>query len=312
MSFPLEGNFSVKTAVLSCIETDRIPHAIIIDGDKGLGKHTLTMFLAKAGVCSEREKPCGVCRNCHLAEIGSHPDIIVVSTEEGKKNITVAQIRSLRAGAYIKPHMAARKFFIVDGADLLNEQAQNAFLKVLEEPPAGVCFILIAQSKAALLDTIISRCVCFSLSVPDMSDSVKYIKSKTGLAENEIKTALEETSGNIGLALQMLCGESDNSVGQDAKQFVSLISQEDYFGMLSITAKYEKNRVLAGEFLKEIKAFTAEEIRKNRNKAYGLKGLYEFYDALCGFEKSLITNINLSLLFSALCCKAESIAKNSN
>lgn len=310
MSFPLVGNLSVKTAVLNCIETNRIPHAVIIEGDKGLGKHTLAHYLAKAGVCDEAVKPCGVCKNCHLADVGSHPDITIVSPDEGKKNIKVDRIRALRSEVFIKPHMASRKFYIIDGADLLNEQAQNAFLKVLEEPPKGVCFILITESKAPLLDTIISRCICFSLSTPEACESVGYIKEKTGLSELQIKAALKDTSGNIGEALSLLNGDKENAIHSDAVKFVSALTDCDYHTMLCVTCTYEKNRVKAGEFIKEVKILTADEINKNRNKTYNLKALFMFYDALCGFEKSLITNINLSLFFSAVVCKAEEIAKN--
>lgn len=92
-----------------------------------------------------------------MAGAGSHPDIYIAAPEDGKKNITVAQIRSLRNEAYVKPHIANGRAFIIDMADTMNEQSQNALLKVLEEPPGNTLFLLIAQSKAALLDTVISR-----------------------------------------------------------------------------------------------------------------------------------------------------------
>ena len=175
MSFPLAGNARIRGALTAAIESGRLPHAILIEGDKGTGRHTLAAFTARAAVCEGENKPCGECRGCRLEHAGTHPDIWTVAPEDGKKNITVAQIRSLRSEAYVKPHMSARRVFIIDMADTMNEQAQNALLKVLEEPPGSVLFILIAENKAALLDTVISRCTVLSLSPPEISEAEKYL-----------------------------------------------------------------------------------------------------------------------------------------
>ncbi|MBQ3817247.1 MAG: hypothetical protein II802_03115, partial [Clostridia bacterium] len=238
---------------------------------------------------------------------GSHPDVLSVCAQEGKKNISVAQIRELRADAYVKPHMADGKVYIISGADSMNEQAQNAFLKILEEPPAGVVFILLVESKAVLLDTIISRCVSFSLCAPDFEDSVKYIKAQTDIDDAVIKNALEQTSGNIGKALNILSGAGGGVLSNDANEFISFMLEGNCYGMLKVTSGYEKNRVLAEEFFKQIKLLVSEKVRENSGKVYKLKDLIEFYDKLCEYEKSLKTNINLSLLFSAIVCEAERI-----
>lgn len=309
MSFPLVGNLRIRDAVMAAVAEKRIPHAILLEGDKGTGRRTLMRFLSRAAVCDGENSPCGECRGCHLAEIGTHPDITVIAPEDGKKNITVAQIRALRTEAYVKPHMAVRRVFVIDKADTMNEQAQNAILKVLEEPPADIIFILIAESAAALLDTIISRCTVLSLVPPETDEAVGYLRKNTDFSEEQIKEAIGITGNNIGAAIDALSG-GGTAAQAAAKRFAELLISGDEAEMLKITAEFEKNRVLADEFFKELKISLATEIKKNLRNTITAKALVSFYDTLPEFEDALKTNINLSLLFCALVCKAAQISHN--
>ena len=307
MNFPLAGNARIREALTAAVESGRLPHAILIEGDKGTGRHTLAAFIARAAVCEGENKPCGECRGCRLEHAGTHPDIWTVAPEDGKKNITVAQIRALRSEAYVKPHMSARRVFIIDMADTMNEQAQNALLKVLEEPPGSVLFILIAENKAALLDTVISRCTVLSLSPPEISEAGKYMAASMNYTSEQISSALKESGGNIGAALNLLSGGSSGAATA-AEEFIKLMLSSDELGMLKTAAKFEKSRTEADAFLKELKLCTAAALKKNLSNSLTARTLSDFYTALGGFEQSLATNVNLSLLFSALVCKATEIS----
>ena len=307
MNFPLAGNARIREALTAAVGSGRLPHAILIEGDKGTGRHTLAAFIARAAVCEGENKPCGECRGCRLEHAGTHPDIWTVAPEDGKKNITVAQIRALRSEAYVKPHMSARRVFIIDMADTMNEQAQNALLKVLEEPPGSVLFILIAENKAALLDTVISRCTVLSLSPPEISEAEKYMAASMNYTSEQISSALKESGGNIGAALNLLSGGSSGAATA-AEEFIKLMLSSDELGMLKTAAKFEKSRTEADAFLKELKLCTAAALKKNLSNSLTARTLSDFYTALGGFEQSLATNVNLSLLFSALVCKATEIS----
>ncbi|MEE1330158.1 MAG: hypothetical protein U0K18_03020, partial [Acutalibacteraceae bacterium] len=280
----------------------------IIEGDSGLGKHTLTKFIAKAAVCDVEDAPCGVCKNCHLADISSHPDISVTAPEDGKKNISVAQIRSLRNETFVKPHMAKRRVFIIDFADTMNEQSQNALLKVLEEPPGNTFFLLIAESKAALLDTILSRCTVLSLSVPEYGEAEEYILKNHKYPEQQVKLALSDFGGNIGRTLEALNGAKTKTASA-AEEFTKHFLSGSDAGMLKTTAEFEKNRVDAALFIKELKTCVAKAAKENYRNLLTAKMLLNFYNELSGFEESLNTNINLSLLFCSLVCKATELSK---
>lgn len=308
MSLTLVGNGKINSAVTGFLKENRIPHAILIEGDKGTGRHTLARFLSKAAVCSGESIPCDNCHDCAIADSFCHPDIIYTAPEDGKKNISVAQIRQLRDETYVKPHSANRRVFVIDCADTMNPQSQNALLKVLEEPPGNVIFILIAESKSALLTTVISRCILLSLTPPERNIAIEYIKSLGQYSENDIAHALESSNNNIGRALLILSGKDSTETEGTAKEFIDAFLHSDLWGMLSTLAPYEKNRALADRLFKDLKLAVAEEIRKKPD-SYSAKRLSKLYTLLCELEKSLVTNISLSLLFSHLAASATEISK---
>ena len=302
MIFPLVGNTKIADTVLNFIRQQHIPHAILIEGDSGTGKHTLARFICKAVVMSgenndfSQEKP--------LSEM--HADITVIAPEQNKKNISVSQIRNLREEAYIKPHSAPKRVFVIDFADTMNEQSQNALLKVLEEPPETTVFILLTESKAPLLETVLSRCVLLTLSPPKKNDGVEYIMSNTKFEESDIEYALEISRNNIGEALKVLEGKDTKKTQASAKEFLEYYLRNDTFGILSVTAQYDKNRIEAQQFLKDLKSFTVSYLRK-KLKSFEAVKLSKLYDTICELEKSLITNINLSLLFCSLISRSDRI-----
>ena len=133
-------------------------HAWLLHGGTAAERGKLALEIASAAVCRGSEPPCGVCPACVKAAKGLHPDIIRVEREEDKASIYVRQIRALSEDAAVAPNEADRKVYIVPEADKLVPQAQNAFLKLLEEPPKGVCFVLCAASIGSILPTVLSRC----------------------------------------------------------------------------------------------------------------------------------------------------------
>lgn len=303
MSFPLIGNERLKNAVESFIAADRIPHALLIEGESGVGRHTLADFITLAAVCRGENAPCNACNSCHLAKVGSHPDIVITVPDNGRKNIAVDQIRSLRTQAFVKAHIADKRVFVIDRAETMNDQAQNALLKVLEEPPAGVVFILIATSRTALLDTIVSRCVTLTPAVPERALSVEYLAASNKGTAEEIEAALEEAGGRIGRAIEVLENTVSDKATLTAIEFLKLLDGGEEWEMLKLLAPFEKDRAGTDALFSALKNETVHQLRKARPQSIRSRVLNRFYDQLCSYEELLKTNINLSLLFSAMVCR---------
>lgn len=141
-------------------------HAIILSGD-GEATKARARAIAAERLCQGPDAPCGHCRHCRKVFQGPfpgiHPDVALVERQTNsagklRREITVDQIRGLGVDALVLPNEAARKVYILPEADAMNPSAQNAFLKLLEEPPAFVTFVLCARNREALLETVRSRC----------------------------------------------------------------------------------------------------------------------------------------------------------
>lgn len=308
MSFPLIANERVKESVDLLISTRRIPHAIIIEGDEGTGRKTLARYLAKAAVCEADQKPCCSCRNCHLADAGTHPDIETVSLEPKKKNIAVEQIRALRTTSYQAAHTADCRAFIIESADTMNAASQNSLLKVLEEPPSNVVFILVAEAAKNLLETVVSRCVVFSLFPPSVHEGIKLLKHR-GFPERDAAYILEQENGNIGKAIKRLDGDLGSAGIDAAHDFFEAINRGAALdALLSVTA-LEKDRAETAKFVTALKEAISENFKKSRSYTTVARELADFHSVICELEPLLNTNINLSLFFTALTSKLLSVKK---
>lgn len=161
----------------------RLSHAYIISGPRD-ATLALVQHLAQAYVCSsEGDGPCGVCPDCRKANGNIHPDIIRLTVPEGKRNILVDQVRQLRADAYIRPNEARRKVFVIEDAQTMNDSAQNALLKVLEDGPQYLSFLLLSENAQQLLPTIRSRCETLSLIARPDEDTQEIDEELQKMAE---------------------------------------------------------------------------------------------------------------------------------
>lgn len=136
-----------------------LTHAWLVFGEDGSDRDKLAGFIASALLCgAPAGRPCGVCSHCRKTAADIHPDLIRISKRPDKREIIVEQVRAMTQEAYIRPNEAGRKVFVIEQADLLNPNAQNAMLKVIEDPPGNSAFILVCKNPGSLFDTIRSRC----------------------------------------------------------------------------------------------------------------------------------------------------------
>ena len=204
----LAGNGPLKRQLE--LETARrgLSHAYILSGPAGSGKRTLAGLLAAALVCTGGgERPCLSCPGCRKALAGIHPDI--VRAGDDGKDISVAQVRQLRADAYIRPNEADRKVYILEKAQTMNPSAQNAMLKLLEEGPAYAAFLLLTDNAAALLPTVRSRCELLPLSPVTEAEAEDWLAGRfPDRSPEERRQAARRCEGLLGRAVAQLEGQA--------------------------------------------------------------------------------------------------------
>jgi DNA polymerase-3 subunit delta' len=193
------------------ITQQRIPQALLITGNKGLGKRELAERFAASLLCSAPNadgESCNQCHGCKLIAAGNHPDLIYIVPEEPGKAIGINQIRELILDTQLKPQYDAYRVVIIDPADQLNKAAANAFLKCLEEPTERTLIILITAKPAKLPITIVSRCQRLAINPPDRNTVIDWLKQQS-IGDPETLAALSQ---NAPLAALQYAGEDTLSI----------------------------------------------------------------------------------------------------
>lgn len=170
---------SVKSSLSSLYTQNRIPHAVIIESTDNKKGEELAEFISMWAVCTAEEKPCGKCGQCIKAKAQAHPDIFYAYTEKKSQTYSIEQMRSIIKDASIRPNEAGSKIYIFRQADTrLAPIVQNAFLKLLEEPPQNTIFILLCENSKRLLPTILSRCTVLRIKSERRYDETAVENSK--------------------------------------------------------------------------------------------------------------------------------------
>lgn len=196
------GQESIVGHFREAIRSGKLSHAYIFTGEEGFGKRLLAERVAAAIECeSEGERPCGMCMHCLQASVGTHPDIIhVVPT---KTRIGVDDIREqLINDIQVKPYEGNYKVYIIADADTMNEAAQNALLKTLEEPPAYAVILLLAVNTGSFLQTILSRSLTLSLKPVKTEVITEYLMNNCSLPDYMAKLCASFACGSIGKAIK--------------------------------------------------------------------------------------------------------------
>lgn len=209
------GNAPMVEQLRRAVAGGRASHAYLFLGGTGAGKRLMANTFAKALQCQGTgESPCGSCKSCQAFDSGNHPDIIYVRGE--KKNLLVDDIREqILETVDVKPYQYDRKIYIIEKADTMNVQAQNALLKTLEEPPAYAVFLLLAERAEAFLQTILSRVVTMKIRPLSEETVAEYLMQKVFLGEAESHVLAAYAQGRIGQALELMEDEAFREMRQD-------------------------------------------------------------------------------------------------
>ena len=218
----LVGNLRLTEYLQKACEKQAFSHAYILSGQEGSGRLTFSKLLACAALCAGGQKPCFACQACRKILAGIHPDVMIIEPE--KASIGVDTVRQLRAQAFVLPNESDKKVYIIKGAQNLTTEAQNALLKVLEEPPGFCIFVLICENSDKLLQTISSRCLLLSTAPVEEGLAFEYLqKHFPGQPADKLARAARLCNGSIGAAIESLEQQEENALDTAADGFIKAL-----------------------------------------------------------------------------------------
>lgn len=230
------GQGALYEGLIRTLRDGTYVHAYLITGPEGIGKRTLARLMAQHLLCTAKPacRPCGECPACLQVRHGNHPDVLEVAvggplaTSDDVKNkskvISVGQIRNAMRLVSQHTFTGGNKVVIVHGAEKMRQEAANAFLKTLEEPPAGTVFLLLSDAPELLLDTIVSRCRAMKMRPWDDA-YIRSVLTDRGVAPDVAQRAVMVCGGSIGRALAV-AGDADYWALRDEVM-------QDFFGLPS-------------------------------------------------------------------------------
>jgi len=204
-------------------DAGRLPHALLISGPRGVGKHSLVDALAARTLCAAPgTAACGECHACRMLAAGYHPDLMRVELEEGKRQIRIDAIREVNQVVAQTAQQGGYRVIVIAPAEALNVAAANALLKSLEEPGARTLFVLLSDIPSRLLPTIRSRCQHWSLGPPAADDCLPWLAERFG-DEAEARFWLQVAGGLPLAALRLADPESRALRQQLVETFEALV-----------------------------------------------------------------------------------------
>lgn len=207
------GQESIISHMKNAIKLNKISHAYIINGEKGMGKKTIAKIFSMTLQCEKGgDEPCMQCHSCKQAISNNHPDIRWI-THEKPSTIAIDEVREqINNDILIKPYSSKYKIYIVDEAEKLTVQAQNALLKTIEEPPAYGIIMLLTNNKDSFLQTILSRCVALEMRPVASTDIINYLREKEKIPDYQAKMVVNFAGGNLGRAIRLASMEEFNEL----------------------------------------------------------------------------------------------------
>ena len=287
------GHDKIKQKLDKIISTNSISHAYLFSGKEGIGKKTLAIEFAKSVMCGNSSglEYCGRCESCFAFEGGNDFKIIVPT----KNVIKVDEIREFCGELFLKPTKTSHKVFVIDDAECMNEQAQNALLKVLEEPPLYATIILITSNKEKLLNTIKSRVV--DINFDSLSEeSIQRILKNNGIEYTE--EAIKYSNGSYKKALDFI----NDDLFEIAKDVVNVLEAKDF---LAANRKFEE--IKADKNLKSSvvaileKAMQIFFMKFKNDKNFEYKNIEKIEETIQKIKRNANVDLALDSLMVELC-----------
>ena len=235
-------NKRAQETLAAFVNGGRFPHALLLEGPEGSGRRTFAREIAAALFCRGEHKPCGSCNQCRKVLEQNHPDVEYYGGDGSRRSFHIDTIRQLRQNAWLLPGEAPCRVCVLCGAENMTDQAQNALLKILEEPPEHTVFILTAENRAMLLPTILSRVQTIRLEPLTPAEILPVLRERCPDQPGEKLEWAAETADTIGQALALLADESLQKHAQLAQRMPELLCNGSEYDLLTAVEPVSRKR----------------------------------------------------------------------
>ena len=243
------GHRQIIEHLKKAISYGKVSHAYILNGPELSGKMMLADAFAMTLQCEKKgTEPCGVCHSCRQAISRNQPDIIYL-THEKPATISVDDIRrQINNDIGIKPYASPYKIYIVDDAEKMNQQAQNALLKTIEEPPPYGVILLLTTNADAFLPTILSRCITLNLKVIPDQEIRDYLMRHCQIPDYKADICTAFAQGNVGKAIRLASNEDFNELKDSALQLVKRIGDIELYEMTEVIKEISDYKLTISDY----------------------------------------------------------------
>ena len=314
------GHEQIKEHFRNAVETGKVSHAYILSGEAGMGRKSLANAFALSLLCEKgMAEPCMQCHACKQVLSGNHPDLIYV-THEKPASIGVDDIREqLNDTIQVRPYSSYYKIYIVDEAEKMTVQAQNALLKTIEEPPAYAVILLLTTNQDSFLPTILSRCV--QLKLKPLKDTVvkEYLVQSLGEDESQADIYAAFARGNLGKAIHLAQSEEFGVMYKEMLRLLKHIKDTDISELLDYIRKVKEENLDIRECLDFMQMWyrdilmykTTKDINllifkdefstiKSMSTVSGYEGLERILEAIDKARIRLDANVNTELVMELM------------
>lgn len=291
------GHEQVITHLQNAITMDKISHAYIINGPDKSGKKMLAEAFAMALQCENGgNEGCMECHSCKQAINRNQPDIIYVSHEK-PNTISVDDIRSqVNNDIGIKPYSSKYKIYIIDEAEKMNVQAQNALLKTIEEPPAYAVILLLTTNADMFLPTILSRCVTLNIKVVADDVMKRYLMKQYLIPDYHAEVCVAFAQGNVGKAILLASSGEFNELKAAVLQLMKRLDDIELYEMAAAIKQINEYKLSINDYFDLIMIWFRDILYfKATNDVNGLIFKDEVYEIKRQAEKSSYRGIETIL-----------------